>query len=89
MEFLEEIPPVPPQALALLPDHLARHFNCLPIRVDHPGPAVVIANPLDFEMIDTVTFVISATSVEVEFLVAPPSVLAAAIEKYCGEMDFS
>jgi type IV pilus assembly protein PilB len=74
MEFSAEL-------LTLVPPHVARVQGVLPIEFDGRTLRVVVTDPLDFHVADSIRI---ATQKDVAIFVAPPSAVQAMIERYYG-----
>ncbi len=70
---------VEPEAIEVIKERLARKTLALPLSVDRRSITVAMADPLDFEAINDITF---ATSREVRPTVAPINEIREAIRRY-------
>ena len=77
--------PIPPDVFALIPEEVARRFRVIPVADDGVYLTVAVADPLDFESLDTLPHVLNR---EVNTVCATPSAIRALIrQNYGGEDD--
>lgn len=73
-----------PEVIALLPENIVRKHNAVPFEVDEDNPnilRVAMADPLDIIAVDDLSII---TNMQIEPMVATPSDIMYAIEKYYG-----
>ncbi|MCM1244334.1 MAG: Flp pilus assembly complex ATPase component TadA, partial [Roseburia sp.] len=75
---------IAPEVIELLPENVVRKHNVIPFELDENNPnilRVAMADPLDIIAVDDVSII---TNMQIEIMVATPSDVAYAIEKYYG-----
>src|SRR5438067_5076521 len=77
---LQEIE-IPPSVIELVPESLARENIVMPLSQDSGIIRVIMHDPLDFETIDKLRFVLNR---EIEVSLAPKEAIVEAINKYYG-----
>ena len=73
-----------PEVIALLPENIVRKHNAVPFEVDEDNPnilRVAMADPLDIIAVDDLSII---ANMQIEPMVATPSDIMYAIEKYYG-----
>ena len=73
-----------PEIIELLPENIVRKNNVIPFEVDENNPNILriaMADPLDIIAVDDISII---TNMQIEIMVATPSDVAYAIEKYYG-----
>lgn len=73
-----------PEIIELLPENIVRKNNVIPFEVDENNPNILriaMADPLDIIAVDDISII---TNMQIEIMVATPSDIAYAIEKYYG-----
>ncbi|MDE2508388.1 MAG: type II/IV secretion system protein [Planctomycetota bacterium] len=82
MDFiaLQEIE-IPPSVIELVPESLARENVVMPLSSGHGAIKVIMHNPMDFETIDKLRFVLNR---EIEVALAPKEAIIEAINRYYG-----
>ncbi len=73
-----------PEVIELLPENIVRKHNVIPFELDENNPnilRVAMADPLDIIAVDDISII---TNMQIEIMVATPSDVAYAIEKYYG-----
>ena len=73
-----------PEVIALLPENIVRKHNAVPFEVDEDNPnilRVAMADPLDIIAVDALSII---ANMQIEPMVATPSDIMYAIEKYYG-----
>ena len=75
---------VPPDVIAEIKPADARRFRMIPIARNDTGLVVVTSDPLDFDSIDSLTFLLKR---EVELVCTSPEKIRAALLKYYGTAD--
>ncbi len=70
--------------IKLVPEEVARRFKVIPITVTEAGLVVAIADPLDFETLDSLRFLLKQ---EVELVCATDDQIREAMVKYYGSAD--
>lgn len=73
-----------PEVIELLPENIVRKHNVVPFELDENNPnilRVAMADPMDIIAVDDVSII---TNMQIETMVASPSDVAYAIEKYYG-----
>ncbi len=71
-----------PELLKIIPANTARLYKCVPVGMSDAGLQVALADPLDTSRVDDIAFV---TNKQIQVVVADPSEVQQAIEKYYGE----
>ncbi len=72
------------EIIELLPENIVRKNNVIPFEVDENNPNILriaMADPLDIIAVDDISII---TNMQIEIMVATPSDIAYAIEKYYG-----
>ncbi len=72
---------IPPSVIELVPESLARENIVMPLSQESGSIRVIMHNPLDFETIDKLRFVLNR---EIEVSLAPKEAIVEAINKYYG-----
>ncbi len=72
---------IPPSIIELVPESLARENIVMPLAQENGAIKVIMHNPLDFETIDKLRFVLNK---EIEVALAPKEAILEAINKYYG-----
>jgi len=72
---------IPPSVIELVPESLARENIVMPLAQGNGSIRVIMHNPLDFETIDKLRFVLNR---EIEVSLAPKESILEAINKYYG-----
>jgi len=72
---------IPPTVVELVPEALARENIVMPMSQDHGAIRVIMHNPMDFDTIEKLRFVLNR---EVEVALAPKEAIVEAINKYYG-----
>src|SRR5205823_11209716 len=72
---------IPPSVIELVPESLARENIVMPLSQDSGIIRVIMHDPLDFETIDKLRFVLNR---EIEVSLAPKEAIVEAINKYYG-----
>ncbi len=75
---------IAPEVIALLPENIVRKHNVVPFELDENNPnilKVAMADPLDIIAVDDLSIV---TNMQIDIMVATPSDVEYAIEKYYG-----
>jgi type IV pilus assembly protein PilB len=72
---------IPPSVIELVPESLARENIVMPLSQESGTIRVIMHNPLDFETIDKLRFVLNR---EIEVSLAPKEAIVEAINKYYG-----
>ena len=73
-----------PEIIELLPENIVRKNNVIPFEVDENNPNILriaMGDPLDIIAVDDISII---TNMQIEIMVATPSDVAYAIEKYYG-----
>ncbi len=73
-----------PEIIELLPENIVRKNNVIPFEVDENNPNILriaMADPLDIIAVDDISII---TNMQIEIMVATPSDISYAIEKYYG-----
>lgn len=73
-----------PEIIELLPENIVRKNNVIPFEVDENNPNILriaMVDPLDIIAVDDISII---TNMQIEIMVATPSDVAYAIEKYYG-----
>ena len=70
---------VPPEAVAAVPLDVARRYKIVPVYKQDGALTVAIGDPLDVDTLDTLRHVLNC---QVEGVVAPPSEITAALDRY-------
>lgn len=73
-----------PEIIELLPENIVRKNNVIPFEVDENNPNILriaMADPLDIIAVDDISII---TNMQIEIMVATPSDIAYAVEKYYG-----
>ncbi len=73
-----------PEIIELLPENIVRKNNVIPFEVDEYNPNILriaMADPLDIIAVDDISII---TNMQIEIMVATPSDIAYAVEKYYG-----
>jgi len=86
MEFIPTIEHVDEDVLAMIPPQESRRYHALPLQRLPSGLRVAIADPLDFETLDALRYLLKT---DLEPVVVPRETIEAAIVKYFGKMDES
>ena len=86
MEFLPAIEQIHEDVLAMIPPQESRRYHALPIERLPSGLRVAISDPLDFETLDALRYLLKA---DLEPVVVPREKIDAAITKYFGKIDES
>ncbi|WP_026835457.1 GspE/PulE family protein [Eubacterium xylanophilum] len=76
---------IPPEVIAMLPENIVRKHNVVPFQFDPENAnilGVAMSDPLDIIAIDDISIV---TNMQIEPMVATPSDIMYAIEKYYGK----
>jgi len=85
MEFMEVAQlQIPGHVLESMPPDLARRFHAIPVAMNDAALVVAISDPLDFETLDSLRFLLKR---EVETVCAPPDQIQQALVKYYGTTD--
>ncbi len=74
-----ETTPIEPEAVAVVPENLARKYFCVPISMDKRHLSVAMVDPLDYECIKDIGF---NTSLEVKPLISTRKEILRAIEQH-------
>ncbi|MCG3116133.1 MAG: Flp pilus assembly complex ATPase component TadA [Candidatus Manganitrophus sp. SA1] len=74
-----ESTPIEPEAIAIVPENLARKYHCVPINVDKRQLSVAMVDPLDYECIKDIGF---NTNLEVKPLISTRKEIIKAIEQH-------
>ncbi len=72
------------EIIELLPENIVRKNNVIPFEVDENNPNILriaMADPLDIIAVDDISII---TNMQIEIMVATPSDIAYAVEKYYG-----
>ena len=72
---------IPPAVIELVPESLARENFVMPMAQENGAIKVIMANPMDFETIDKLRFVLNR---EIEVALASKEAIVEAINKYYG-----
>src|SRR5262249_26071275 len=72
---------IPPSVIELVPESLARENIVMPLSQESGTIRVIMHDPLDFETIDKLRFVLNR---EIEVSLAPKEAIVEAINKYYG-----
>ena len=72
---------IPPSVIELVPESLARENIVMPLSQESGAIRVIMHDPLDFETIDKLRFVLNR---EIEVSLAPKEAIVEAINKYYG-----
>jgi len=72
---------IPPAVIEAVPQALAKRHNVVPIERTAGSVVVACAEPLDFETIDNLRFILNA---DVQLVVAPKDELTEAVNRYYG-----
>ncbi len=72
---------IPPSVIELVPESLARENLVMPLAQENGAIKVIMHNPLDFETIDKLRFVLNR---EIEVALAPKEAIVEAINRYYG-----
>jgi type IV pilus assembly protein PilB len=85
-DFIDlEHTPIPPDVFELIPEDVARRFRVVPVAFDGLYLTVAVADPLDFEALDTLPHVLNR---EVNMVCATATAIKALIrQNYGGEED--
>jgi len=86
MEFIPAIEHVDEDVLATIPPPESRRYHALPIQRLPSGLRVAIADPLDFETLDALRYLLKT---DLEPVVVPVEKIDEAITKYFGKTDES
>ncbi len=73
-----------PEIIELLPENIVRKNNVIPFELDENNPNILriaMADPLDIIAVDDISII---TNMQIDIMVATPSDIAYAIEKYYG-----
>jgi general secretion pathway protein E/type IV pilus assembly protein PilB len=81
MEFVERIDTIPGEVLGRLNRSNAKRYHCVPLGTDGDTLRIAIADPYDFDTIDTLGHLLK---VPIEPVIAPPEEIAKAIQRYYG-----
>ena len=73
---------LPAQALAAIPANAARTYRCIPIELNDGTLRVAFEDPLDPARVDELTYV---AKLDIQVVVASPTEIENAIEKYYGQ----
>ena len=85
MEYMEiSTLSIPGHVLESMPAELARRFKALPVAISDNVLVVAISDPLDFETLDSLRFLLKR---EVETVCAPPDQIQQALIKYYGTTE--
>lgn len=76
--------PIEPDAIAVVPENLARKYLCIPMRVDKRQLSVAMVDPLDYECIKDIGF---RTSLEVNPLISTRKEILKAIDQHYNSED--
>ena len=72
---------IPPSVVELVPESIARENTVMPLAQENGAIKVIMHNPLDFETIDKLRFVLNR---EIEVALAPKEAIVEAINRYYG-----
>src|SRR6516165_6814525 len=72
---------IPPSVIELVPESLARENIVMPLAQESGSIKVIMHNPMDFETIDKLRFVLNR---EIEVALAPKEAIVEAINRYYG-----
>jgi len=75
---------IPPNITGILQPQDARRYRALPIAEREDGVTIAIADPMDFETFDSLSFLLKR---EVEFVCTTPEALDQALNQYYGPAD--
>jgi hypothetical protein len=73
---------VPPKIIAMVPESVARENVLIPIGEENGTLQIVMSNPLDFDTISKVQFILDT---EIQLAVAPAAQIVAAIDRHYGQ----
>lgn len=83
-DAMQKIEDVNQDALMTLKPDMVQRFNVIPLDFTDSGLRVAIADPYDFDTIDTLT---SVLNMEIQCVVAPRKEIESAIERFYGDLD--
>jgi type IV pilus assembly protein PilB len=72
---------IPPSVIELVPESIARENTVMPLAQESGAIKVIMHNPMDFETIDKLRFVLNR---EIEVALAPKEAILEAINRYYG-----
>lgn len=75
---------VPPNVIEVLNEQDARRYRAVPVALRGDAVTIAIADPMDFEAFDSLTFLLKR---EVEFVCVTGEQLAAALDQYYGPSE--
>ncbi len=82
VDVIEHIESVPDDAVNALPRQLAFRLNVMPIHLEGRHMRVALADPFNFDAIDTLTK--ELPRFDIDAMVAPPDQITAALKRYYG-----
>jgi len=78
MDFVDPLPESQMEALSLMSRADAVNFKCIPISLTSDQCTIAISDPMNFEVIDSLSFLLKP---EVNFIAGLPSAIDAAIQR--------
>lgn len=77
---------IPPEVVALVPEHIAREFNIVPIAADDGELTIATSEPEDFNAIDKLTFMLNR---RININLAPKEAIQKTINSLYGQQGLS
>lgn len=84
MDFMPEIESVDEDALKLIPRAQAKRYNVIPLYREHDALVVAISDPLDFETLDALRYLLK---MDISAVVVPLERIQEAQARYYGSVD--